>query len=591
MDGFFIDPSTLPGGRTWQVLCANTHEGTPGTASEHATGISALLHCDTSSVSGFIQVLLLLIVYGGVLFKASELIAYGSELLLLVPSLRGIVGSVVLPILGAVPDGAIVLFSGLGENAQEELSVGVGALAGSTCMLLTLPWFLAILAGRVNIRADGVLTYHHRPNKLTPPNNLSLDQTGVQPLSMVRISGRIMLLTACSYLVIQGAALVSGTFFRVDETHAIVEAAAKAEHWPALICFFVATAFFLWYLYDQVTSTSEEEKDYFETFVDEIKQRAIRNGQISLTAAFQEIWRAASDADESSGLIADDKKKNRLKSLLKTFFNGYDHDKNGSIDRLELANLMRDLGEVVTPDEFREMYSHIDADRNDTIELEEFVEYMPSFMSSHARRRNGEVMTDVVADEPAAANGIDEEGVDDEEDEEVPKDLQHQDPSTQLKNIMKRAFLMMFAGTVLVLVFADPMVSILSDVGNRLGIPPFYISFLLAPLASNASELLAAYSYAKKKTRKTVTISFSTLLGAAIMNNTFVLAIFMLLLTVKQLAWTFTAETISILTVEIFMGIMSQKKVLTLRDGYMVLAMFPLSLAIVAFLENVVGLD
>lgn len=33
-------------------------------------------------------------------------------------------GSVVLPILGAVPDGCIVLFSGMGPNAAEELAVG-----------------------------------------------------------------------------------------------------------------------------------------------------------------------------------------------------------------------------------------------------------------------------------------------------------------------------------------------------------------------------------------------------------------------------------------------------------------------------------
>lgn len=72
--------------------------------------------------------------------SASNMISDGSELLLLVPSLAGIVGSVVLPVLGAVPDGAIVLFSGMGDDAQEQLSVGVGALAGSTIMLLTIPW-------------------------------------------------------------------------------------------------------------------------------------------------------------------------------------------------------------------------------------------------------------------------------------------------------------------------------------------------------------------------------------------------------------------------------------------------------------------
>lgn len=72
--------------------------------------------------------------------SASNMISDGSELLLLVPAVAGLVGSVVLPVLGAVPDGAIVLFSGMGDNAQEQLSVGVGALAGSTIMLLTIPW-------------------------------------------------------------------------------------------------------------------------------------------------------------------------------------------------------------------------------------------------------------------------------------------------------------------------------------------------------------------------------------------------------------------------------------------------------------------
>ena len=44
----------------------------------------------------------------------------GSELLMLIPSLKGIVGPVVLPILGAVPDGAIVIFSGLGPIAEAQ---------------------------------------------------------------------------------------------------------------------------------------------------------------------------------------------------------------------------------------------------------------------------------------------------------------------------------------------------------------------------------------------------------------------------------------------------------------------------------------
>jgi hypothetical protein len=64
----------------------------------------------------------LLVCYAYVLYVSSGLISNGSELLLLIPSLAGIVGSVVLPVLGAVPDGAIVLFSGMGPADQVQAS-------------------------------------------------------------------------------------------------------------------------------------------------------------------------------------------------------------------------------------------------------------------------------------------------------------------------------------------------------------------------------------------------------------------------------------------------------------------------------------
>lgn len=58
---------------------------------------------------------------------------------------------------------------------------------------------------------------------------------------------------------------------------------------------------------------------------------------------------------------------------------------------------------------------------------------------------------------------------------------------------------------------ADPMVDVMSALGDRTGISSFYISFLLAPLASNASELIAAFKYSLKKTSRTIVVSFAAL--------------------------------------------------------------------------------
>ncbi len=63
--------------------------------------------------------------------------------------------------------------------------MGVGTLAGSTIMLLTLPWFLSVLAGRVNIDAvSGLCVYkggfiYRTSSKLTPKNSFNLLGTGV----------------------------------------------------------------------------------------------------------------------------------------------------------------------------------------------------------------------------------------------------------------------------------------------------------------------------------------------------------------------------------------------------------------------------
>jgi hypothetical protein len=67
----------------------------------------------------------------------------GAELLLDLGLPSGIIGGVVLPLLGAIPDSAMILFSGVGGSvmeANEQLSVGMGyvllRLGGETSSLL-----------------------------------------------------------------------------------------------------------------------------------------------------------------------------------------------------------------------------------------------------------------------------------------------------------------------------------------------------------------------------------------------------------------------------------------------------------------------
>ena len=110
---------------------------------------------------------------------------------------------------------------------------------------------------------------------------------------------------------------------------------------------------------------------------------------------------------------------------------------------------------------------------------------------------------------------------DDAEEEEIPEDFTDLSPEEQQVAIKWRAFKMLFVGTAMVVYFSDPMVDVMQEIAVRANLSPFYVSFILAPLASNASEVLASQYYAAKKTRKTITVALSALEGAASMNNTF----------------------------------------------------------------------
>lgn len=75
------------------------------------------------------------------------------------------------------------------------------------------------------------------------------------------------------------------------------------------------------------------------------------------------------------------------------------------------------------------------------------------------------------------------------------------------------------------------------------------------------------------------------------MNNTFCLGIFLVIIYIQRLAWEFSAETLSILLIEVVMAAIAHKTTHRLLDAFLVLSLFPASLLFVWLLENVAHLD
>lgn len=278
-----------------------------------------------------------------------------------------------------------------------------------------------------------------------------------------------------------------------------------------------------------------------------------------------------------------------MKLCLQHFFANYDTNHDNQIDFEEFLLLMRDLRENVGRDELEAIFKETDINNSGGIDIDEFVMMMimylrdyPVYMSPINKKST---KPSALGTPQSQASIPDDES----EEEDLPEDLMHLTPEQQQTRIKTRAAWMLGFGTLLVLLFSDPTVEVFGELGNRTGICGFYISFVLAPLASNASEVIASFSYAGRKTRKSITIALSTLEGAATMNNTFCLSIFMAIIYFRNLQWTFTAETIGILFVECAVGILALKRVHRLLDGLVILSLYPLSLAIVYVLQQFVG--
>jgi len=542
--------------------------------------------------------------YGYALYVASNYISDGSDLLLLVPSMAGLVGSVVLPLLGAVPDAAIMLFSGLGDisEAQETLSVGVGALAGSTIMLLTVPWFLSVFAGRVDLRGPQKNPNYTGKPKLT--SGIAITQTllhtGIGITDEVRHGALIMMITTIPYFLIQVPAIFMD---------GLVEEVAGREKYWALSGLVICLTGFVAYMILQLRSSSNNME---KTKRIAIMKKFLHEGEVSLSGALV----GALDGDdmptvgsaegrtiyqsivEFRALEVPETIKSTLKEILRDPFNKYDEDRNGTLDRSEVKTLLRDFHETISDDEFEVMFYKSDKDGDGTIDFDEFISICYTFITMQQNQRMRiELAQQYDLENPLhKSNNISHKVMnsmfseEDEEEEDIPEDIVDLEPEEQQAIIKKRAIFYLTIGTVVVLAFSDPMVDVMQQIGKRLNLAPFYVAFVLAPIAANISEVIASLFYAKKKTRKTISISLTALEGAACMNNTFCLSIFMGLIYFRGLAWQYTAETISIVVVQLIIGLLVQRKIMTTFDAFLVLLIFPLSIVLVAVLEKL-GFD
>jgi len=520
-----------------------------------------------------IGLLFMTLVYGYILLQAAKQIGEGSELLLehFGP---GIVGGLVIPILGAIPDSMIILFSGLSGGTKAEmlskLQIGLGTLAGSTVTLITLPWAGAVLLGWRDLDPINGKAQSKEVDGVKVPkadNGLSLWHSGVTVSASTAKSVWAMMATAVCYLIIQIPAAVWLSY--------PVEKQAEYEHIPALIGLIVSLLALAGYCIYQLRSSAAEEN-----LLRKSEEIRIRRWQYSFGKTF-----------------------GRFDNIVSETFRRMDRDRNGTLDPTELSKGLKLLGlPVVNKGLLQKVIKTMDLDGDGKVSFAEFRNVVKLWMHPYGKKnterlasytpgnyqedpeefakpeslRESEVRRilrkklHVHEHKPLLGKGRDQDEV-----EKI------EEPGEDKYGLFKACWHLL-VGVALALIFSDPMVAILGNLADKINIGSFYVSFVVTPLASNACEIVSALYFAKSKTESKVSMAISSLYGAACMNNTFCLAVFFLIIYINRLPWEFTSETICILLAETFIACLGYKRTIQVWKALVALLVYPLAIVFVA---------
>ncbi|KAL7218332.1 hypothetical protein ACSBR2_011575 [Camellia fascicularis] len=503
----------------------------------------------------------LILVYGYLMFLAATNLSSGSELLLKILG-PGIIGGLFLPILGALPDAMLILVSGLSgttKTAQSQVSVGMGLLAGSTVMLLTVIWGTCVIVRKCDLH-DSIAIDGEDTKKF------SLTSSGVTTDIWTSYAARIMAISVIPFLVVQIPQIMNST---------------SGRHLAVLIALIVSVCMLISYCLYQVFQpwiqrrrlAYAKHKHLISGFLKYLKMRAVGK------------------------FIKDDGELNT--EIVEQLFRTIDGDNDGFITEPELKALivLMRLDEINfdQDDAVRKVMNDFDTSNDYKIDLREFIngisKWLDEAKQAGAPSREAGTATMKYLDDFHKQTKREHYLLGDQSgDQSVDQSDEVLEGVENRKWTSLKAVLMLVVGTVIAAAFADPLVDAVVNFSDATSIPSFSISFIALPLATNSSEAVSAIIFASRKRMRSASLTFSELCGSVTMNNTLCLSIFLALVYVRGLTWDFSAKVLVILVICLVMGAFASfRTTFPLWTALVAFFLYPFSLALVYVLDYVLG--
>ncbi|KAJ3686304.1 hypothetical protein LUZ61_015468 [Rhynchospora tenuis] len=495
--------------------------------------------------------LFLILVYGFLMFKAATFLSSGSELMLEILG-PGIVGGLFLPILGALPDALLILASGLSgskETAQSQVLVGMGLLAGSTVLLLTLLWGTCVVVGKCDLSENSTSIDSQ------DTRGFNLTKSGVSTDKQTSDAAKIMGISVLPFILIQLPKV-----FKFNSAQRVL----------ILICLILSVLLVLAYAFYQIFQPWVQKRRLQYVRLKLVMSGILRHFESKfLTKLTRED--GSPDASAISNLFCaidsdDDKKISR--DELHAFLVGIQFEEMGLEKEGAVDQVMEDF----------------DTSDNNLIEEDEFIAGISKWLKEASR-------TVSISDNNSKSFLSDfHQRTRDEHNTLIDTEDGEEEVVVNKKWTTLKAVLFLLVGTVMAAAFADPLVDTVHNFSQATKIPSFFISFIAMPLATNSSEAVSAIIFASRKKQKTSSLTFSEIYGGVTMNNTLCLAVFLALVYVRHLTWDFSSEVLIILIVCIVMGLFTSFRTnFPLWTCFVAYLLYPFSLVLVYVLDYKFG--
>ncbi|XP_054815824.1 sodium/calcium exchanger NCL-like [Prosopis cineraria] len=499
--------------------------------------------------------LFLIIIYGFLMYKAATYLSGGSELLLEILG-PGIVGGLFLPMLGALPDAMLILVSGLSgskETAQSQVFVGMGLLAGSTVLLLTIIWGTCVIVGKCDLVDSKAIDSQDT-------RGFSLTGSGVSTDIWTSYAAMIMAISILPFLIVQLPQILNST---------------SGRHLAVLIALIVSLSLLIAYCLYQI----------FQPWIQKRKLNYVKHKHVILGLLRRLKQHAL------GRLLRDDGELNE--DIIRKLFDRIDENNDRHLSYGELKALIIGIEfeeiDLDHDDAVKRIMEDFDTSQDSLLDANEFVNGVRKWLRKSMRSQ------DASGDAgPRTIKFLN----DFHQETERERDLLHvgnhsdtvEEGVADAKWNVIKAVLLLLLGTVIAAVFADPLVDAVDNFSDATSIPAFFISFIALPLATNSSEAVSAIIFASRDKRETASLTFSELYGAVTMNNVLCLSVFLALVYARGLTWDFTSEVLVIVIVCVVMGLFASFRTsFPLWTAIVAILLYPFSLALVYVLDYVFG--